>query len=184
MHKVHIILKTVTPLFLGGANPRGAPELRPTPFRGALRFWLRALLGGVLGDDVKAVRDAEAKVFGSTERASPIVIRLQQPDQLPRVTFSMIAERRGKRYNKPGIAYLFFAARGTRREPERSAIKEETPFKLTIETRPSSDADEPFRQACGALWLVTHLGGLGSRVRRGAGALQAISVEGTWPPKG
>ena len=181
MHKVHIILKTVTPLFLGGANPRGAPELRPTPFRGALRFWLRALLGGVLGDDVKALRDAEAKVFGSTERASSIVIRLQQPDQLPRVTFSMIAERRGKRYNKPGIAYLFFSARGTRRERERSAIKEGVSFELTMRTRLGSDADESFRQACAALWLMTHLGGVGSRVRRGAGALQVMRVQGDLP---
>jgi CRISPR-associated protein Cmr1 len=42
-----VTLETVTPLFLGGADPRGAPELRPPPFRGAMRYWLRAALGGL-----------------------------------------------------------------------------------------------------------------------------------------
>lgn len=39
-----VTLETVTPLFLGGADPRGAPELRAPAFRGALRYWLRATL--------------------------------------------------------------------------------------------------------------------------------------------
>jgi CRISPR-associated protein Cmr1 len=41
-----ITLETVTPLFLGGADPRGAPELRPPAFRGAMRYWLRELIEG------------------------------------------------------------------------------------------------------------------------------------------
>jgi CRISPR-associated protein Cmr1 len=43
-----VTLETVTPVFLGGADPRGAPELRPPAFRGAMRYWLRAALGGVI----------------------------------------------------------------------------------------------------------------------------------------
>lgn len=54
-------LEIVTPLFLGGANPRGAPELRAASVRGVLRFWLRALLGGVLGDDPQKFLSAKAK---------------------------------------------------------------------------------------------------------------------------
>ncbi len=42
-----VTLETVTPLFLGGADPRGAPELRAPSFRGAMRYWLRAALGTV-----------------------------------------------------------------------------------------------------------------------------------------
>jgi hypothetical protein len=45
-----LCLETITPLFLTGADPRGEPELRAASIRGALRFWLRALLGGVIGD--------------------------------------------------------------------------------------------------------------------------------------
>jgi CRISPR-associated protein Cmr1 len=42
MQKITVKLETVTPLFLGGADPRGEPELRPPAFRGAMRYWLRA----------------------------------------------------------------------------------------------------------------------------------------------
>ncbi|MCX7683492.1 MAG: type III-B CRISPR module RAMP protein Cmr1 [Anaerolineae bacterium] len=44
MHEVRVRLETVTPVFLGGADPCGAPELRPPAFRGALRYWLRAAI--------------------------------------------------------------------------------------------------------------------------------------------
>lgn len=40
-----LTLETVTPLFLGGADPRGAPELRAPAFRGMMRYWFRAVLG-------------------------------------------------------------------------------------------------------------------------------------------
>lgn len=44
--KFEVKLQTVTPLFLGGANPDEGPELRPASVRGVLRYWLRAALGG------------------------------------------------------------------------------------------------------------------------------------------
>jgi len=44
---ITVKLETVNPLFLGGAEPRSEPpELRPPAFRGAMRYWLRAALGG------------------------------------------------------------------------------------------------------------------------------------------
>jgi len=43
-----VTLETVTPLFLGGADPRGAPELRAPALRGAMRYWLWTALGGVI----------------------------------------------------------------------------------------------------------------------------------------
>lgn len=36
--ELKLTLETVTPLFLGGADPRGAPELRPPSLRGAMRY--------------------------------------------------------------------------------------------------------------------------------------------------
>jgi CRISPR-associated protein Cmr1 len=41
-------LETVTPQFWDRADPRGAPELRPPAFRGAMRHWLWAALGGLM----------------------------------------------------------------------------------------------------------------------------------------
>ncbi len=50
-----LCLETITPLFLTGADPRGEPELRAASIRGALRFWLLALLGGVIGTETWTV---------------------------------------------------------------------------------------------------------------------------------
>ncbi|MEM4203139.1 MAG: type III-B CRISPR module RAMP protein Cmr1 [Candidatus Methanomethylicaceae archaeon] len=175
-------LEIVTPLFLGGTDPCGAPELRAASVRGALRYWLRALLGGVMGDrDLDALRAAEAAVFGSTEGASPVVVRVQY-GSLPQQPFSQIAEwdSRTRRYRKPGIAYLFFAAWGTKSKPEREAINAGSSFELLLGKRAgvAESNDQAFQRAHAALWLLTHLGGLGARSRRGAGSLQVTKATG------
>lgn len=189
MAQLEVRLETVTPLFLGGSDPRGAPELRAASFRGVLRFWLRALLGGVLGDrNLDDLRKAEAAVFGSTDAASPVVVRIQSQAMLidQTIPFSQLAQwDQGKQaYQKPGIAYLFFAARQTERsairtkqEPERSAIRAGTSFQLILSERAGVSAGTALRQAYAALWLLTHLGGLGARARRGAGGVQATQVQ-------
>ncbi len=169
---ITVELKTVTPLFLAGAEPRGEPELRAASLRGALRFWLRALLGGVLGDkDLNALRQAESAVFGSTEMASPVVVRITHCP-LKSEPFSALAS------SKSGVAYLFFAARGTKTERERSAIPANERLQLKLEERVGlgKAEGEVLQWAYAALWLLTHLGGLGSRSRRGAGSLQVTEV--------
>lgn len=80
MEGLRVILQTTTPLRLCGADPRGAYEVRAASLRGVLRFWLRALLGGEIGDganSLKALRQAEGAVFGDTKLgASRVVVRL------------------------------------------------------------------------------------------------------------
>lgn len=164
-------VETVTPLFLGGANPRGAPEVRAASFRGALRFWLRALLGGVLGDDPSTVLAHESRVFGSTDHASPVVVRVQS-GSLATQPFSGLAA------GQPGIRYLFFAARGTHAEPERAAFVPGSTLTVTLGLRPSVEGQEALRWSLAAFWLLTRLGGLGARARRGAGGLQVREVDG------
>jgi CRISPR-associated protein Cmr1 len=101
-------IETVTPLFVGGSNPREQPEIRAASFRGALRFWLRALLGGVLGDrpDNK-IFQCESQVFGSTDYASPVVVQLE-PHNLGSDSFNPLPHKPHKqvkfRFNsfKPG----------------------------------------------------------------------------------
>lgn len=183
MQSLKVSLETVTPLFLGGANPRGEPELRSSSVRGALRFWLRALLGGAIGDSpdkLDALRQAESAVFGSTELgASPVVICLRH-GSLSQVPFSRLASwnDKDKRYGMPGIAYMFFGARETGEEPGRSAINAGTVFNLNLSFRAGFGLSnkEAFARAYAALWLLTHLGGLGARSRRGGGSLQVREV--------
>ncbi|MDW8327249.1 MAG: type III-B CRISPR module RAMP protein Cmr1 [Anaerolineales bacterium] len=180
-------LETVTPLFLGGADPRGKPELRAASVRGALRFWLRALAGSSTGDSasgIEKLRQMEAQVFGSTDTgASPISIQLKHRNPLETIGYSQLAELDIQ--NNPrntGIAYLFFAARSDRSNPERKAIKAGTSFNLHLLPRPGIDAKSALQQSYAALWLLTHLGGLGARSRRGAGSIQVTRsvMENDW----
>jgi CRISPR-associated protein Cmr1 len=168
-----LCLETITPLFLTGADPRGEPELRATSIRGALRFWLRALLGGVIGDkDLDALRKAESAVFGSTDTgASPVVVRIRNLSRGAPIPFSAMA-------GKQGLSYLFFAARGTQNEPERKAIPAGSSFELELSLRAGVQDQDALLNAYAALWLLTHLGGLGARSRRGAGSLQVTQVQG------
>jgi hypothetical protein len=70
-------LETVTPLFLGGADPRrNAPEVRGASFRGIMRYWFRVVTGGVIGDrNIAELQQMETSIFGSTETGSLLTIR-------------------------------------------------------------------------------------------------------------
>jgi len=168
LSKLTVTLETVTPLFLGGAEQQ--PELRPAPFRGALRFWLRALLGAHIGDNVERVREAENKVFGSTNGASPVIVRLT-PISVPEpksLNFSLDS----------GIGYLLWATTRTQRTAFPAGT---TRFQLTLSVYLSrSEAHNAFHYAAGALWLLVNLGGVGMRARRGLGSLRVTDIEG-WP---
>jgi CRISPR-associated protein Cmr1 len=171
-HKLQATLETVTPLFLGGSDPRGQPELRAASFRGAMRFWLRALLGGVLGDRPAEIFQCESQVFGSTDHASPVVVRLEHATLPPNAyaTYTQLTQ------NRAGIAYLFFGARSFGNEPERKAIASGCQFACTIRLRAGVQDLRTLQAAVAALWLLTHLGGLGMRARKGGGSLQVAST--------
>lgn len=169
MSQVHLNLETLTPLFLGGADPSGEPELRPASFRGALRFWWRALYGGVIGiGDLNKLRNAEAEVFGTTENGSPVIVRTAA-DRLRSQTFES---------DLKGLQYLFWSVTGSRRSPGRRCLPDGSKFRLMLQTRPGTDDAEPLKRSLAALWLLTHLGGLGARSRRGAGSLQVTQSTG------
>ena len=100
--KVELTLETVTPLFLGGVTQQS--ELRPASFRGALHYWYRALVGGVVGNDLSALRLAESKVFGNTEGSSPVTLRLRGAMR-PMTTFDLDKDNRGNQLRN-GHQYL------------------------------------------------------------------------------
>lgn len=71
--------EVVTPLFLGGADPKKA-ELRAAPIKGALRFWWRALHGS---DNIEAMKNNEDKIFGSTEGKAVVLVKLDRQNIRP-----------------------------------------------------------------------------------------------------
>jgi CRISPR-associated protein Cmr1 len=152
-----IVLEAVTPLFLGGADPRGAPELRPPAFRGAMRYWLRAALGGVIGDDnLKALHDLESSVFGSTDFGSPIHVRSRPLDGEPQGnTEKILPHKEGKEAGS------------------RKAIRAGQRFELTLSI-PYHVSQEIWKAAIAALRLAVTFGGVGLRSRRGYGTLRVV----------
>jgi putative transposase of IS4/5 family DUF4096/RAMP superfamily protein len=43
-----------------------------------MRFWFRALMGGILGDQLSRLRNLESYIFGETECASAIALRVAE----------------------------------------------------------------------------------------------------------
>ena len=186
MIRTNVTVEVVTPLFLGGSDPRGAPELRPASFRGAMRFWLRAWLGQSLGDHtLDELRRKETEVFGdaSQDSGSAIIVRIAgQPRSSP---FTPLGQ------SNPGLRYLLFSMEKRERDSRtgqpstvwRDCFAPNTRFDLTLQMRTpaSSDAQELiFKRAAASLWLSIWLGGLGARSRRGSGSLGIASDRNGW----
>lgn len=77
MQRATLEIEFLTPAFLGGAEQGLAAEWRAASVRGQLRWWFRAVAGGAWGGDLRRVREAEAHLFGSTDRASNLVVRAE-----------------------------------------------------------------------------------------------------------
>lgn len=184
---VRLPLVTLTPLFLGGAEPRGQPELRASSVRGALRFWLRALLGGCYGTDGAAlakVSRLEAETFGEaggrgSAGASKVLVRVLPPSRARSGSgqaASFIHPWDTPRHHPR--SYLFFSMASSKVRgqeiPARSFIAPLFEFDLELALRPGAPEQEARRAlytAVRAAWLLLHLGGLGARARRLGGAL-------------
>jgi CRISPR-associated protein Cmr1 len=182
LKEFRVTLETVTPLFLGGAEARGAPELRPPSIRGAMRYWLRALLGGKLGDSREALSELkriEGSVFGTAGEgkyngASAIGIRIVNPDLKDLKTF----QKEGTRNKPKGGDYLYWSMNESERgkNDNRKFMPPGSSFDLILSARPGiQDPEMMLICAIGSLWLLTHLGGIGARSRHLAGNLSVKS---------
>ena len=185
MQEVTFNVETITPLFLAGANQSTA-ELRAPSFRGAMRYWFRALVGGMAGTDpqgLKEVINTEADVFGATDQDSAIRVKVsgasRKPEQFTERTNIQV---RGE-WKSTGKGYLLWSmvrsgnpARGNEK-PARWYFPQRTQFQLTLSASDNTEHDY-FNQAIASLWLLTQLGGLGSRSRRCGGSLSVTSVVG------
>lgn len=153
--KLTVTLETVTPMFLAGAD-KEKPELRAPSFMGALRYWTRAALGGVLGDNnLDALKKAEEEVWGSTNGTGAVRLQVipvsftQVPeDPLPHKT-----KRDGR--SKPQFPY--------------ESVPTKTSFQLVLSQ--FNDLEKTWEMGLTALFLMTTYGGVGRRSRRGWGSL-------------
>jgi CRISPR-associated protein Cmr1 len=177
-------VRTLTPLFLAGADLAGA-ELRAPTLRGLLRYWLRTLVGGLLGTDgpgLDFTRQTESAIFGSMGTSSAITVQMSGASQGPHEFSEKISIRQGEKQLSTGRGYLLWSMtkRGRRGNfrPARWYYPAGTGFQVVLSARELFSLQ--FKQAIAAFWLLTHLGGIGSRSRRCAGSVQAsVQADGS-----
>ena len=112
MKQVTFTLRTLTPLFLAGADQTSA-ELRAPTFRGLMRYWYRALIGGMVGTEatgLKQVIEAESLLFGATDTASAVSLRVSQPSCEPKEFTEQISRRDSTgKWQATGKGYLLWS---------------------------------------------------------------------------
>lgn len=180
MKQVTFTLRTLTPLFLAGADQTTA-ELRAPSFRGLMRYWYRALIGGVVSD-LETVKKIETAIFGATDRGSVISVNVSAVSGKPKEFTEQTSVRVGGRWQATGKGYLLWsmAKSGSREKgnlkPARWYFPPEVRFQVTLSVREANAAR--LEQALAAFWLLTHLGAVGSRSRRCVGSLTVDSIAG------
>jgi len=178
--------EVLTPLFLGGADARGAPELRVPSIRGAMRYWYRALLGGsVLLDNqepLQILHTLENELFGSTDQGGALSTRQRQSSVLPVHAYEKDHAIRTPQggYLPSGKDYLLWSMSSSGRpntprfQPARQYIQPGAKFEIIL----SAMLDESVvSKGDAAFWLLTNLGAVGARANRGAGSLQALNAD-------
>jgi len=181
MGKLTVTLKTITPLFLGGAEPDQKAELRVPPIKATMRFWYRAV--------DPEYKKHEHEIFGSTEHGQGVFsMRFKNDKHAINVLngfmkhhYNLFTSGSG-RNSKNGMIYLGFPLetgtpdRDNHKQRKFINVGEIIEFELIFR----KDPDEKIRKGIlASLWLLGHIGGLGSRSRRGFGtvALQTWSCQ-------
>lgn len=182
--------QTITPLFGGGVTARTVDPLlfvRPSSIRGQLRHWWRLLSKQA---DSRQLFQDECAIWGGIgakgPTASKVRVRVHDIDQAgSKLVAAFEYTMDGATYKPtphvhPGMsAYALFSAQGqlsddrTRLDPPPAQIATHgIRFKLDIEC-----PDECWEQVHQALRWWASFGGLGSRTRRGLGAVRVDSLD-------
>lgn len=157
-------VEVVTPLFLGGADPKTA-ELRIPSIKGALRFWWRALYGS---SNIEEMKKQEDSVFGSTDCKSEISIQLSKEENVKSVRKNLSGGTtfQVKNFSLGIIDYLAFGIRENRSGYNRDHIEPGNNFSIKIRSK-SGVAEQIFN----AFEHLINYGGLGAKSRNGFGSL-------------
>ncbi len=137
--------------------------IRPPAVVGGLRWWFRAVAGGILKQKAthKAVAANESRVFGSTEVAA--VVRVSTSWE------SLPAENKGLGYDGSPVRYLGFGKKN-----DTAYLPSGFLFKVTLR---SNHARE-LAIAVSLLDLWIEFGGVGGRWRHGLGSMSRVQTGG------
>lgn len=154
VHSEVIRLKTISPLLMHGADPKGSAQARVSSFKGVIRYWWRALQ-----TESRGLLSKESELFGGTGQddkegqASPLRLHVDRKTGV--------------------IRYALRPHRGSGGGTSQG-IPQDTVFNLewSVLNKDASKMDS-YRTL---LELTLALGGFGQRARRGYGSLQSVDV--------
>lgn len=137
--------------------------IRPSSIRGHLRFWWRATRGAKCPDANK-LRKREDEIWGSTENPSPVIIEVVIVDRGKEYPCET-TQGRGFKFENNHPPYVLFPFQGDKNKKPAQCISGLIFNLITI--YPESLEEE----ICPAIKAWVNFGGIGSRTRRGCGAL-------------
>ena len=184
-------IQVITPIFGGGVKAGendSVKPIRPSSIRGHLRFWWRATRGAK-SEDGAQLFDREGEIWGTADSPSPVAIRVIQPDSAS-LGQRKTSENFGFQNRYGPESYVLFPAR----DKGYPLLKEGFTFRLEIhwpkleklqklrdienaklrrEKKPQKPEkiDDISTDIEAAVWAWTNFAGIGSRTRRGCGAL-------------
>ncbi len=177
-------IELITPMFGGGVSTRvNDPSfpIRPTAIRGQLQFWWRATVGAQYATR-QELREAQSAVWGDTTQASRVQVRVELLDKPsePKVCAVIKPNHKGKDqvyweppFQNTALPYALFPFQGKPANIEGPKVDpasciHNARFRLTVVSHKDIDFA---KQVEPALWAWVNFGGLGSRTRRGCGAI-------------
>lgn len=158
-----ITVNIITPLVMYGSS-QDKPEIRISSIKGALRWWLRALIG-----DVAAGKKIENTIFGSTSSASKLRMNILPPE--PAVIPINKFEKNEKWRHE-----LFYFNQNIK---DKAAFECNTSFDISLSVSKFSEDEQLARSYLfNTLEIFSILGSLGARSRRGYGSI-SLSYSGS-----
>lgn len=159
-------LETITPVFMGGADPR-QNELRPPSIKGAMRFWWRAMNGHL---SLKELKKQEAKLFGDSGEhgRSKFVIRLKDVNKVKTAFISLTPHHREGYCDKNKRACFYRKEKCMKANLQKGIFYN---FNLCLNCHQS---DTMPLESLIKLFLIS--GGFGKRSRRGFGSVRIDKI--------
>lgn len=174
MDSIPVTLKTVTPLFLTGADGR-TPELRAPSIKGMMRFWWRAINSHF---SLEGLRNAESRLFGSSDETvgrSKFALSVRKNDGIEVIPYQPLPHHTGNNScpyltKNPSCNRDGRCSKGNM--PNKpNAIAPNQEFECII--RANTDTIKNKIEDIFKVSVI--LGGLGKRSRRGFGSVKIIN---------
>ncbi len=173
MRRLEATYRITTPMFCSGADQAKA-ELRLPSFKGALRFWWRALMWREV-QDVGELRQREHALFGASDQNyGQSKVRLRWGKEGPP---ALCGDEHGKWNVKEWQAYTGYGlieTLGTGNNKKRKFFKDEQQFTLRVGLYDASSST----QVENSLVALGLFGGMGGRSRKGWGSVQLERLGG------